>query len=309
LGPKEKSDQALENRDNRAVYYGLRARETGLKLYNPGQPGRTIALRTRLFKPSGGFTLIEILVVISIVSVMAAMLAPAITLAREKARRVQCMNNMHQIGLAEHQYANDYGGWFYVKMADWTGSTVVWQPMYGNFPHYFEGLQKYVKVTSVFYCPSVLTKNPRNSGFGSNSNIIQPWGSMFASNVSYGYVAALDVSVGPDYILMFEKPSFIGSVKGWTTTDPLFMGGNHFFLELDTTAVYKSDRVTSWSGGNFGGELSGTAHGNLGSNVLYVDGRVAWISGSLIGPFYGRTETPPGFSPTTGGSPTCFYTW
>lgn len=97
----------------------------------------------RLAKP--GFTLIELLVVIAIIALLAAILFPVFVRARENARRTSCLSNLKQIGLAFHQYQQDYDGMYPGWLNDTNqGWAVVLQP--------------YLNSTQIFQCPSESTK-------------------------------------------------------------------------------------------------------------------------------------------------------
>jgi prepilin-type N-terminal cleavage/methylation domain-containing protein/prepilin-type processing-associated H-X9-DG protein len=98
--------------------------------------------------PRRGFTLIELLVVVAILAILAAILFPVFSQARERARRTACLSNMKQIALAVAMYTQDYDG----RVPICNDNTT---PTPGDDTGYWwVTLFKYTRNDGVFVCPS-----------------------------------------------------------------------------------------------------------------------------------------------------------
>lgn len=103
------------------------------------------------------FTLIELLVVIAIIAILAAMLLPVLDRAKQTALRLQCMNNLKQLGLAAMVYAGDNHGYFPPRLFS------------DRWPDKF--YDSYGHNTKLLLCPSEITNAPLTAGSSPSNNV------------------------------------------------------------------------------------------------------------------------------------------
>lgn len=115
------------------------------------------------------FTLVELLVVIAVVAILAAVLLPALSRAKESARRAACASNLRQIILAALMYADEQEDRFPAQPG---GDGLAMRAAGGDGTNYYDLLIPYVNHPRVWLCPSAQSEPGGLMGFHMNGLII-----------------------------------------------------------------------------------------------------------------------------------------
>lgn len=220
-----------------------------------------------------GFTLIELLVVIAIIALLAAILFPVFSRARENARKSSCLNNMKQVGLGLLQYAQDYNEILPVgagRQTTDTGRPVGWiGPTY-----------PYVKSPQLFRCSS--DSISRTSSYAYNQALGFNGRTPALSEFTQTAVTVMVFEIQDTTVYNLANPAETSSVTGCgfnsTTGNNLTGAGG---TGDNTNVKYATGYTRGQSGTGF---ANSTGRHLETSNWLFGDGHAKALSGNAVSP-------------------------
>lgn len=179
------------------------------------------------------FTLVELMIVISIITILMAMLLPTLNKARETARRSTCTNNLKQISFAVHSYAIDYKDWMPQAehgRSSWIGSTAVYLGASAQFPFYYGWVNTKLSTQKLYQCPSGNNQLYYNVNY-MYSKLVGCYtgtGINFASNPEQRPVRLSSVKNASEAVITLDGRCFsqtIWTFRGWNYALNIYVPG------------------------------------------------------------------------------------
>jgi prepilin-type N-terminal cleavage/methylation domain-containing protein/prepilin-type processing-associated H-X9-DG protein len=215
-----------------------------------------------------GFTLTELLVVIAIIAILAAIIFPVFSRARESARRAKCASQLRQLGMAIEVYASDYDD--LIPQTFGAPHHMIWRDDLGAVAH--GRLFPYARNLSIFFCPTATgvkeDTNPGGAGWG--GGLGGAWCSYLYRNAQAGGSVVLDDNEGLAMMMDYNNPGESasqsmshnedsvnvlwadGHVKGYTNSDRSLSIEHHAadgWGEAFADVFLRADRKQGWTSG------------------------------------------------------------
>jgi prepilin-type N-terminal cleavage/methylation domain-containing protein/prepilin-type processing-associated H-X9-DG protein len=221
------------------------------------------------------FTLVELLVVIGIISILAALLLPGLARAKEKTKRVACLNNLRQLGHASRMYADDNQGhlsgptWWKIPDTadsdrDSTDDDMTW-----IYP-------RYVKESRSFLCPST------RHFLALTNTLRKPDGTLVPRDLVF--IATRQGAEGMSYEVLGNFRGDLGpkktdrTIASHTLRRFAPLEENRKVAPTDIFLMVDADDSTSKGDLNNVPDSPDDNHGVEGGNMTFCDGHASWVT-------------------------------